>query len=284
MCRLRSTPACPRYGRGRSISLSVAPLQLFDHSSVLTGTPEDFFAAGVAATFISLFHAFSARGGRKRRNGYDVRLAWLRAGMYFCACFLASWATGVLHTLLHAPLFSAAQAQSTSWLALTAGCVLVEIVGYWVIWPMGTFTLDRERHVPVQVTFGFVWGLAEAQVFLAFWAVVEMFGMSTLATALVAFFVISTFQGMWHSLYWDIHVAPEHNIPAWNKWKVLCVHVPNLIITLTYLSLHGSAALFVSFQTLSLVSSTIYMRFPPFWSDQGRGDSARPPSDRSRET
>jgi len=253
-------------------------MQLFDQGSVLTGTPEDFFAAGVAVTFISLLYAFSVRAARERRNGYDVRLAWLRAGMYFCACFLASWATGVLHTLLHTPLFSAEQAQSMSWLALTAGCVLVEILGYWVIWPMGTFTLDRERNLPVQVGFGLMWGIAEAQLFLAFWAAIEMFGMSTLATALVAFGLISTFQGMWHSLYWDIHVAPEHNIPEWNKWKVLCAHVPNLIITLTYLALHGNAALFVGFQTLSLLGSTIYMRFPSFWTDQGRGGSGRPPS------
>lgn len=253
-------------------------MKLFDQSAVLTGTPEDFFAGGVAATFITLAYAFWARRSTARLNEYDVRLAWLRAGMYFCACFLASWATGVLHTLLHTPLFTMAQAQDTGWLGLTAACVLVEIVGYWIIWPMGTFTLDRERNVPVQAAFGFMWGIAEAQLFLTFWALVEMFGMSTTATALVAFGVISTFQGMWHALYWDIHVAPEHNIPEWNKWKVLCAHVPNLMITLTYLTLHGNAALFVGFQTLSLVGSTIFMRFPPFWADGGRGGSARPPS------
>ncbi len=252
-------------------------MKLFDQGSILTFAPEDFFAGGTAVTFIALLCAFWMRAKRKRRDEYDVGLAWLRAGMYFCACLLASWATGVMHTLLNAPLVSAAQAQSTGWLVLTAACVLVEIVGYWIIWPMGTFTLDRQRNLPVQIGFGLMWGIAEAQLFLAFWALIEMFGMSTIATALAAFAVISAFQGMWHSLYWDIHVAPEHNIPAWNKWKVLCAHVPNLIITLTYLTLHGNAALFVGFQTLSLVGSTIYMRFPSFGDSCYQGVPCRPP-------
>jgi len=252
-------------------------MKLFDQSAVLTGTPEDFFAGGVAVTLITLGYAFWLRRSSLGTHTYDVRLAWLRAGMYFCACFLASWGTGVLHTLRSSPLFTAAQGRDTAWLGLTAACVLVEIVGYWIIWPMGTFTQERERNLPVQASFGFMWGVAEAQLFLSFWALIEMFGMSTTATALVSFCVISAFQGMWHALYWDIHVAPEHNIPEWNKWKVLCAHVPNLMITLTYLTLHGNATLFVGFQTLSLVGSTIFMRFPPYWADSGRGGNARPP-------
>ena len=32
---------------------------------------------------------------------------------------------------------------------------------------------------------------------------------------------VGTFLGLWHALYWDRKVAPEHNIEAWNLRKVL---------------------------------------------------------------
>jgi hypothetical protein len=78
--------------------------------------------------------------------------------------------------------------------------------------------------------------------------------------------VISAFLGLWHQFYWDIYVAPEHNILEWNIKKVLLAHIPNIVITLTYLSLYGNSGVFVLCQTFALVASTYFMRFPPFWS------------------
>jgi hypothetical protein len=60
-------------------------------------------------------------------------------------------------------------------------------------------------------------------------------------------------------------VTPEHNIVEWNGRKVLLAHTPNLIATLTYLTLHGNMGIFILLQTIALLSSTYFMHFPPFW-------------------
>jgi hypothetical protein len=82
---------------------------------------------------------------------------------------------------------------------------------------------------------------------------------------LVSFLVIGTFVGLWHQFYWDIYVAPEHNIIEWNTKKVLFAHVPNIVVTLAYLTIYESAGIFVLCQAFALIVSTFFMRFPPFW-------------------
>ena len=133
------------------------------------------------------------------------------------------------------------------------GCLLLEVVAYGVIWPLGTFTLDRPR-TWVSPAFGLVWGVCEGLLLLS------------LAVAIgnpwIAFVVLSVFQGAWHAAYWDRFVAPEHNDPSWNLPKVLLCHVPNLAVTLAFLEAYGAGGWFVVFQTTSLVLSASAMRFP----------------------
>lgn len=197
---------------------------------------------------------------------YNPRIAWAQAGLYFVACFALSWATGVLPTLLSQPLATAAQMQSPAWLAFTALCFAVEYIAYVLIWPRGTLTHGRKLYWPAVLIFGLLWGVSEGQLFLVIWTVARRWLASPMWAALVAFVVISAFLGLWHALYWDIRVAPEHNLPEWNGRKVLFAHIPNLIVTLTHLHFYGNAGLFVLFQTFSLMASTYFMRFPPFWS------------------
>ena len=54
---------------------------------------------------------------------------------------------------------------------------------------------------------------------------------------------ISAFTGIWQDQYWDRLVSPEHNIAAWNARKVVLCHVPNLVVTLTFLPEPGSIAM-----------------------------------------
>lgn len=203
-------------------------------------------------------------------RAYNPRAAWLQAGLYFGACFALSWATGVLPAVLSQPLATPANLQDPIWLAFTALCIAVEYIAYVLIWPRGTLTHGRKLHWPALLTFGLLWGLSEGQLFLVIWTVAHHWLASPLWAALAALGVISMFLGLWHALYWDIHVAPEHNIPAWNGRKVLFAHLPNLIVTLTYLHLYNNAGLFVLFQTFSLMASTYFMRFPPFWGVEHR--------------
>ena len=133
------------------------------------------------------------------------------------------------------------------------GCLVIEVVAYGVIWPRGTYVLDRPRDW-FSPAFGLVWGLCEGALLLSIAAAV--------GNPWVAFIVLSAFQGAWHALYWDRHVAPEHNDPRWNLPKVLFCHVPNLALTLWFLESYGAGGWFVAFQTVSLTLSATAMRFP----------------------
>ncbi len=180
-------------------------------------------------------------------------IRWVRAGAYFAACLVLSALAGVLGDVVRgvgdpAPL-------------AVVGCLLLEVVAYGVIWPIGTYTLDRPRDW-VSPAFGLVWGVSEAQLLLSGYVLVEQLELGQVATVGLAFLVLSGFQGAWHALYWDVKVAPEHNLPEWNLRKVLLCHVPNLLATLTFYAVSGSALWFVVFQTVSLVLSSTAMRFP----------------------
>jgi hypothetical protein len=163
-----------------------------------------------------------------------------RAAAYFAACLLV--AALVRPSLsFDAPLLA------------VVGCLALEAVCYGVIWPRGTYVLDRPRD-GWSPAFGLVWGLSEGLLLLSL--------ISLAGNPWLAFVVLSAFQGAWHALYWDIKIAPEHNDPRWNLPKVLLCHVPNLAVTLAFLEAYGAGGWFVLFQTVSLVLSATAMRFP----------------------
>jgi hypothetical protein len=186
---------------------------------------------------------------------YRPDRAWLLAFSYFAVCWTAAWVTGALGRL------AAPTPEGIGWWAWFVVSVVVVVVGYWVVWPMGTEARGRPR-TPMSWVFGLVWGVSEGLLFLAVQTVVVGWALPVWATVFVTFLVLAGFVGMWHALYWDVEVAPPHNIGAWNLRKVLWVHVPNLAVTLGFLTVYDEAALFVGLQTLALVGSAVAMRFP----------------------
>ena len=87
---------------------------------------------------------------RYRHHPPDVfvpKAAWLRAGIYFCACYLAAIATGVFDALLSNPVTTAEQRGETSWWLWTGGLILLVTVAYWRIWARYTLRFDRRRDV-----------------------------------------------------------------------------------------------------------------------------------------
>ena len=212
-----------------------------------------------AAAVLGLVAGVGTLATRRTEDG--VR-RWLRAAAYFCACLVASWATGVLDALLTGPATGTGEWGDPAFVLALLGCIAIEVVAYGVIWPIGTYVLDRPRDPVPAAVFGMAWGVTEAQLLLAMYAVVEHTGWSRPAVVVAAFLVLSAFQGGWHALYWDIRVAPDHNDPAWNARKVLLCHVPNLLATLTFLAVYRAPLLFVLLQTISLVLSCQAMRFP----------------------
>ncbi len=182
--------------------------------------------------------------------------AWRRALIYFAVCWLVAWASGALAALPGAVLPG-----DVGWLRWTLLGLVVVIVGYWVIWPKGTLTHGRPLRVWAVLAFGLAWGISEGLLFVSVWTVAERWlpwGWALGASLLT----IGTFLGVWHAKYWDLKVAPEHNIESWNLRKVLFVHVPNLAVTLPYLATFGSGAVYVGLQTLGLLGATWAMHFP----------------------
>lgn len=197
---------------------------------------------------------------RRGSGEYRPADAWLRAGLYFSGCLVLARLFHVLPTVLAGP--AADTTQRGFWWAV-AGCLAVEVVAYGVIWPRGTRTHGRPLRPGWQAGFGMAWGISESLWFLTIWAVVEQWGdLNPWVTAGLSFVAISAFTGIWHDRYWDIYVAPEHNIVSWNARKVLFCHVPNLAATLAFLAAYGAVRWFIVFQTLALVLSVFAMRFP----------------------
>ena len=197
---------------------------------------------------------------------YQPIAAWRRAFIYFAICLLLGWWSGALSLIFREPLFTAVS--SPLYIPLTIACFAVILIGYGYVWPRGTLTHGRSLNLPMVLLFGLLWGISEGTLFVAVWLIITRWVTAQWLVILLVFLILSTFIGLWHALYWDIYVAPEHNIEEWNLRKVLFAHTPNLILTMTHLTLFQNAGLFVLWQTIALLLSTYFMHFPPFW-DEG---------------
>ena len=190
----------------------------------------------------------------------DGRRSWLRAAPYFVACLVIAAAGGAL---TRSPLRTH-HLSELSWWAATTAVIVVEFVAYWIVWPRGTFTLDRPRS-PYSLLFGLVWGICQGLLFAT--AALHL-------RAWVAWLVLAAFQGCFHGLWWDRTVAPPHNVPAWNLRKVLLCHTPNLVAALWWWSVWRDVGPFVLFQVVALVGSARAMRFPSPIARRGIGQRA----------
>lgn len=227
-----------------------------------TNSPMDYFLFALFALLLIL--VFTLQTQKRSIAGYHPRLAWIRGGIYFASAFILSILTGVLPTLINKPVATPENLTNPFWWLFTLLCAGVIYWAYFILWPKGTLTHGRSLHLPSVLMFGLLWGLSEGQIFLTVWSVAEKFIPNVWLVALTSFLVIGAFKGLWQSQYWDIHVAPEHNIPEWNLKKVLFGHVPNLLCTLSYLAVFGNALIFLLFQTAGLTYCAYYMRFPKF--------------------
>ncbi len=225
----------------------------------------------LVATLLGLMLVLARAYARQRRTvpagTYHPGLAWLRAGFYFCACWIIASVCGVLNAIADAPLASAEQRADPWWWALTAFCTAVIVLGYGVIWPKGTFTDGRRRHTLLSLAYGAVWGLSQGLLFVSFWILIASTGLHVGWVAVLSYLAVGGYNGVWHQFVWDIHVSPPHNYSEWNARKVLLCHTPNLLVCLCYLALYGNFGVFVLLQGLALALSAQAMRFPAFWDD-----------------
>ena len=228
----------------------------------------------VAAAVVALVIALVLRGYLRDREvwRYDTKAAWLRACVYFAVAWAIAFASGTVSTILANPLVFPGQTSNWLWWVTGSAALAVVLVGYGFIWPAGTLPHGRRIVWPDTLLFGVAWGVSEGLLFGSVWLLAKRgyeawFGVGGLADALTLatlIIVLSAFVGLWHALYWDIHVSPEHNIAEWNSRKVMFAHTPNLVIAGIWVTAYDNLALYVGLQALALLLSTLAMPFPTF--------------------
>jgi hypothetical protein len=189
---------------------------------------------------------------------YDAGKAWRRAFIYFAVCWLIA-----VPTEAFALLSVRVAAIDGLWWWGTGIGLIVSFVGYWIIWPMGTTTSGRMLHAGWASLFGVTWGVSEGVLLISVWAVVDdLVSPEWLAVAL-SFLLFGGLSAVWHARYWDVRIAPVHNIPEWDRVKVALVHSPFLLIVLVHIARYGQGRVAVAMYTVALVGASIAMRFPP---------------------
>jgi len=202
------------------------------------------------------------------KTPYSPRLAWLRAFAYFTACIAIAVAMGVPQGILKQPLVTEIQLGDTRWRIATTIVTAHLLFAYLYFWPRGTLAHGRSGHWLMTPLFGLLWGAAQGMLIIALYLLCQRLGLGDLIAALLTIGIYSGWAGFWQSQYWDIKVAPEHNIEEWNTRKVLVAHVPYLILSVLHLMTFRNDGLFVIWQIVALTASAWVMRFPPPW-DKG---------------
>jgi hypothetical protein len=246
----------------------VTDTRIFRGFDLATGTWTDTVAVGSAALGLILFMLLLVLRRDRDRQRYDNQLAWLRASVYFCVCISLSAATGVTEKLIVEP-WGLSDFSSVIWIAATLIYLAIIIYGYWIYWPKGTYTQGRQVYwtfLPFALTLAF----CEAQLLLVFWACFETVGLSGIWVALLTF-IAGSLSYPWHMHYWDMYVAPAHNILEWNGRKALIVHIPNSTVAILYFAFFESVGIHVLMQGLAFVAACYFMRFPPPWRSEWFG-------------
>lgn len=222
----------------------------------------DVITAVAAATMLVLVLLLLPARKRVSTGSYSPYVAWLRGGIFFCACFLISRASGVMTTLLYEPWFGVSQLGNSAWWLATLLVSGHVAFAYLYFWPRGTTDHGRPLHRSLVLIFGILWGLAQSQLVLSVYAQLSTFIGNPVLLVVAMVILYSAFAATWQSRYWDVHVSPGHNIREWNVRKVLVAHVPFLVLSLIHLTVFGNAALFVMWQVVALAASTWVMHFP----------------------
>ncbi len=218
---------------------------------------------------MSLLLAMYVRGHRHHpADKYVPAASWLRAGIYFCFCYLMAWFSGALSAALAQPIATSEQLVNPVWQAWALGLFVLVSVGYWIIWARFTIRFERKLELIPQIIFGLLWGLASGFLFLSFWHFVQMAvpDLPTWAVWLISYLIISIWQWLWQDYGWDVYISPEHDCPWSIMVKVPATHVPNVTSCLIFFALYENYWIFVGLQTWALLGASIAMRMPSPWS------------------
>lgn len=243
--------------------------------------PPSHFAAAVAITLslVALLVLYLMRFRNHPAETFVPTAAWIRAIIYFSACWLLAIVTGVFEDMLSNPIASALQLNDKAWWLWVGGLFLLVTVAYWVIWARYTMRFDRRFEVIPQTIFGLLWGVASGTLFLSFYKIAGYIGATWTGWQvwMLGYTFVAIWQWLWQDYYWDVYISPEHDSPLSIKVKVLATHIPNITACLIFFAIHQNSLLFVGLQTWALLGASLAMRMPAPWSKEDTPPATRSP-------
>ena len=154
----------------------------------------NIFIELVVVSGVSLAVVYNTKYRNHPWDIYYPKLAWMRAGMYFCACYVLSYLSGGMELILTRPVFTPEQLQNSNWVIYTAGIAVFMVTAYAGVWSYFTPVFERRKNVLISATFGFLWGTSSGQLFLSVWVLTGHLPLPAWGSAVVAFLVLAAYQ------------------------------------------------------------------------------------------
>lgn len=194
--------------------------------------------------------------------------AWTRALIYFSFCNIVIVTSGTMEQLMIQPLFTIEQITNISWVVYCIFCFIYVFFAYWILWSRMTLTFDRKYYLGTEVLFGIMWGFCTGGLLLSFYHLWSLTGAPGWARYLLSFGTMGLWQYFIQDYFWDVYVSPEHDTPKSILIKTLVSHIPNMMISLGFLTIWGNYSIFIVIFIIALVASTIFQRFPAPWAKE----------------
>lgn len=191
--------------------------------------------------------------------------AWTRALIYFSFCNIFTAISGTLEQIFRRPLFTAEQISSLFWIFYVIFCFIFVFIAYVIIWPRSTLNFDRRYYLGSEIVFGIIWGFSTGGILLSFYHLWSLTGIPPWVTYILSFSCIGVWQYFIQAYFWDIYVSPEHDTPKSILIKTFACHIPNALISLSFLAIWGNYAIFIFIYIIALLASAIGQKFPAPW-------------------
>ena len=191
--------------------------------------------------------------------------AWTRALIYFSFCNIFTAASGTLEQIFSRPLFTAEQISNLFWIFYVIFSFIFVFIAYAIIWPRSTLNFDRRYYLGSEIIFGVIWGFSTGGLLLSFYHLWSLTGIPPWVIYVLSFSCLGVWQYFIQAYFWDIYVSPEHDTPKSLLIKTFACHIPNALISLSFLTIWGNYAIFILIFIIALLASTIGQRFPAPW-------------------
>lgn len=182
--------------------------------------------------------------------------------MYSAACWVVATLAGTTSTVFTKAPATADQLANPRWWIFFTAAVITIVVAYGMVWRSNTLVFDRPRRWGAQIGFGLIWGSGSGMWLATLYVLADRTEWPRWGVWLLAFGLISVWQALWQDLFWDVYVAPEHDTPASIKLKVPATHIPNILVTLSFVVTYDNVAIFAALQGLALLLASLAMRMP----------------------